>query len=60
MRVDEFNAAKRLSTSVVNTAQRGSTHRVNSLQPNSTPQKFIADAIRLNHPPMPFNPVRMR
>ncbi|MBL9171816.1 MAG: hypothetical protein JNN07_29065 [Verrucomicrobiales bacterium] len=60
MRVDEFNAAKRLSTSVANTAQRGSTHRVNGLQPISTPQKFIAEAIRLNHPPMPFNPVRMR
>jgi len=60
MRVDEFNAAKHLSTSVVNTAQRGSTHRVNSLQPNSTPQNLIADAIRLNHPPLPFNPVRMR
>jgi hypothetical protein len=60
MRVDEFNAAKRLSTSAVNTAQRGSTHHVNRLQPISTPQKFIAEAIRLNHPPLPFNPVRMR
>jgi hypothetical protein len=32
MCVDDFNAAKRLSTSVVNTDQRDSTHRVNGIQ----------------------------
>jgi hypothetical protein len=53
MRVDEFNAAENLSTSVVNTAQRGSTHRVNSLQPNSTPQRVHVGTIHSNRPPLP-------
>jgi hypothetical protein len=60
MCVDDFNAAKHLSTSIVNTAQRGSTHRVNGLQPISTPQHFIVGTIRLNRPPISWNPPGIR
>jgi hypothetical protein len=45
MCVDDFNAAKRLSTSVVNTAQRDSTRRVNGIQRPKTASPTLSGLI---------------
>jgi hypothetical protein len=46
--VDDFNAAKRLSTFAVNTAQRSSTHRNQRISTKFNAEKSIGETIRPN------------